>query len=325
MKILAVDDDPLSLELLDALVSQIGPHELVTATSAVDALQCIAESSQDTFDCILLDIQMPGTNGIQLCEIVRAHPSYSRTPVLMITAMSDKKNIDDAFQAGATDYLTKPFEISELRGRIQMIERLLEERDLNARKISAQKAAEGNEPGKKIDLFDSVPIVEVAGVVEYNVLENYVAQISRKSLFGSSVFALKTVDFERLHQRSSATDLQFIITDVAEAISDALEGTTFLMAYAGNGTFVCVVEGGWRPETTKLVNEVHRILESMELYTTGGAPLQVELHPGPAIRLISRVGPRAVDALSEAQEEAEKSYEDSQRNPLGELYWNVSA
>lgn len=323
MRLLAVDDDPLSLELLDALVSQIGNHKLVTATSAVDAMDCIVQTPQP-FDCFLLDIRMPGTDGIELCKIIRAHPSYQRTPVLMVTAMSEKKNIDEAFSAGATDYLTKPFEISELRGRIQMIEGLLEERYVSTDKIFALKAVKNNEADKKIDLFEPVPIVDVAGVVEYHALENYAAQISRKSLFGSSVLALKIIDIERLHQRVSSIEFGYIITDVAEAISDALEGNTFLMAYAGNGNYACVVEGGWRPDTSKLANDAREILQSMDLYLTDGTPLQLELHPGPAIRLISRIGARAVDALSEAQEKVEKGYKAYLLNPLGDLFWGAS-
>ncbi len=312
MKMLAVDDDPLSLDLLETLIAQIGSHEIVKSESAEAALEIINQEPSGAFDCILLDIRMPGTDGIELCKLIREIPIYKRTPILMVTQMSDKANIDSAFAAGATDYLTKPFEISELRGRLQIIESFLEDRRANVDKIFAAKSLQADSGIEaKIDLLAPVEIIDVKGVVEYHVLENYVAQLSRKSLFGSTVTAMKIVNFEKHHQKASAADLGFLITDVAEAISDALLDTTFLMAYSGNGTYVCVLEGGWRPDTNAWAKNSCKNLEKMGLCLTGGEPLHINLYGGPAVRLISRVGARAVDALSEAQENAEKAYEAS--------------
>ncbi len=325
MKILAVDDDELSLDLLEALVGQIGDQQLSRASSAVDALEVLADEA-DPFDLILLDICMPGTDGIELCKIIREMAAYKRTPVLMVTSMSERHFIDGAFAAGATDYLTKPFEVSELRGRIQVIETLLAERKSSE---SSAKAAGtmglGAVVDRKFDIFEPIPVEDVENTIEYHSLENYAAQLTRKSLFGSSVMAIKIVDFERLHRKASSFDLAFAITDTAEAISDAMSEMSFLMAYAGDGTFVAIIEGGARPSPRMLEKVINENLLNMDLHFSNGTPQEISVHAGDPIRMISKVGARAVDVLSEAQLAADRSCRDYLGNPMGKgTFWDAS-
>lgn len=101
MKILAVDDEPIFVEILEVALGELGYHDVTPAFSAQAALREI-EHSKETFDCILLDIRMPGTDGVQLCRMIRAMPRYNRVPIMMVTSMSDRSFIDAAFNAGAT-------------------------------------------------------------------------------------------------------------------------------------------------------------------------------------------------------------------------------
>jgi CheY-like chemotaxis protein len=113
MKILSVDDDWMILELLELAMSVSGQHELTTVTSGEKAIQLL-EQGEQRFDCFLLDIQMPHIYGVELCRVIREMPMYKRTPILMATAMSQKVYIDRALAAGASDYVTKPFDFEEL-------------------------------------------------------------------------------------------------------------------------------------------------------------------------------------------------------------------
>jgi CheY-like chemotaxis protein len=186
MKILAVDDDPISLELLEVLVGQIGNHHITCVDSAASALLEIGTSQFAKFDCILLDVQMPGMNGIELCELLRSTPVYSDTPILMVTKMGEKSFIDQAFKAGATDYLNKPFEISELRGRLNILSRVAEAKRNNTGKLfCADKTGHGKDMPANFGLHSPIQISDIDGIIEYSALENYVAQLSRNSLFGS--------------------------------------------------------------------------------------------------------------------------------------------
>jgi CheY-like chemotaxis protein len=127
MRILAVDDETSILELLSKILATFGYSEVVRAVNGQDALNIISSDSKP-FDCLLLDIQMPIMNGITLCEQVRVLPEYQYVPIIMLTAMKEKKYFDAAFEAGATDYVTKPFDFDDLQKRLADAHRLADER-----------------------------------------------------------------------------------------------------------------------------------------------------------------------------------------------------
>ncbi|WP_224825905.1 PleD family two-component system response regulator [Cognatishimia sp. MH4019] len=119
MRILAVDDDPIILDLLTVALSTFGYDDIVTAQNGAEAIE-ILQSDQGLFDTLLYDIQMPVMDGIELVYRTRALLRYSDVPILMLTAMSEKTYIDRAFLAGATDYITKPFDTMELQARLKV-------------------------------------------------------------------------------------------------------------------------------------------------------------------------------------------------------------
>lgn len=318
MRILAVDDDPVSLELLEVLIDQIGGHNLTVAECPVEALEIIGASKVAQFDCFLLDIQMPSMNGTELCAVLRSIPIYSETPILMITRLSEKASIDDAFRAGATDYLNKPFELSELKGRINILTQVVKAKTKRTDKIFAAKGLrKSGASSRSHGLHAPIPIEDVRGVVTYSALENYVAQLSRNSLFGSTVFALRMLDVERLFADSTPFEFSCFITDTAEAISDGFEDHGAMIAYSGNGTFACVVDDGWRPDLREFVDRVHGCLQMMDLHYNDGRSVDLHLCSGRSIRLLSRAGTRAIDALCATQESAEEVCRQMEYSPLG--------
>ncbi|PWE30023.1 hypothetical protein DDZ14_15795 [Maritimibacter sp. 55A14] len=117
MKILAVDDDLMILELLKEAMAALGEFEVETASSGEMAIEIIRERGP-VYDCFLLDIQMPETDGIEVCKTIRAIPGCEHTPVIMATAMSQTAYMERAYAAGATDYLIKPFDFIELNTRL---------------------------------------------------------------------------------------------------------------------------------------------------------------------------------------------------------------
>lgn len=103
MRILIVDDDRLFLELVSVNLEKKGLADLTFAVSAEDALKVI-DKQIVPFDCVLLDIVMPDIDGIELCTNLRQRPEYRTTPIIMITASQSAKQMDCAFEAGATDF-----------------------------------------------------------------------------------------------------------------------------------------------------------------------------------------------------------------------------
>ena len=109
-KILVVDDSPTVLKIVGVTLERHG-HEVLVASNALQALAKLDESAPDL---ILLDITMPHMDGYQLCRLVRSNPALSHIPVVML---SGKDGFFDKVRgrlAGATDYITKPFEPAAL-------------------------------------------------------------------------------------------------------------------------------------------------------------------------------------------------------------------
>ena len=112
MKVLIVDDDADILEVLSLGLEMSGDHSIETAQSGLQALEKIDHAVRP-FDLFLLDIQMPEMTGVEVCRSIRARPRYQHKPIIMVTAMSDKRHVDDAFAAGATDYVIKTVALSD--------------------------------------------------------------------------------------------------------------------------------------------------------------------------------------------------------------------
>jgi DNA-binding response OmpR family regulator len=319
MKILAVDDDPIILELLGEFIAMIGDHEMTMAESAHEAIDILRSADAPRFDCFLLDIQMPGMDGIELTRVLRDTKRFADMPILMLTAMSEKRYVDAAFSAGATDYVTKPFDLEELAGRIDSVEKLNEQRRSRTSKVFAAKSL--NDQTRSVELYEPVSIQDVDNVIEYLAMENYVAQLSRSALFGSTTFAFTIREIEKLHKRLSAFEFYSLITDVAEIISDTLSDHQFLMSYAGSGTFVCVTESGWRPDTEKLKDAVNLSLTRSELYDNSGERLEPKVCAGEPVRLIWKSGSSVMEAMATAHASAEAACVAFEKSKYD--FWNV--
>ena len=304
MRILAVDDDPFILELLREMLGKTDGDELLTAECGAEALTMI--HAGPAFDCVLLDIQMPSLTGIEVCRALRLIEGYELTPVLMLTAMSDKRYIDSAFRAGATDYVNKPFEVTELLARIDLLRHLVEaRRHSNAaltRMASGHRASVTDGP---VSLWRPFDIRDIDGIVDVMALENYVGKLSRARLFGSSVFAVTVRRIEQLYLQTSSFDFQSMIVDVAEALSDTLGMENFMAAYAGNGTFICVIEGGKLKDGSTFTDRLNLAIHRLGMHCSDGQPLNVRVCMGQSSRLMWQSTASALDTLSQAVNSAE--------------------
>ena len=115
MNILIVEDDPVNLLLVKGILAPLG-EPLTTAKNGTEALAVIKERS---FDLFLFDVMMPDTDGLTLTRVCRADPRHRDIPVLLLTALSNKNDLLLGFEAGATDYIVKPFHASEVLYRVK--------------------------------------------------------------------------------------------------------------------------------------------------------------------------------------------------------------
>jgi PAS domain S-box-containing protein len=118
--ILVVDDESSLLDAIEATLFKEG-YDLVFAQNGQEALAKAAEAPPDL---ILLDLMMPGMDGFEVCERLRADSHLGEVPIIMLTAMDDKESRLQGINAGADDFISKPYDMHELRARIRTITRL---------------------------------------------------------------------------------------------------------------------------------------------------------------------------------------------------------
>ncbi|MBC8101518.1 MAG: response regulator transcription factor, partial [Cytophagales bacterium] len=115
MKLLIVEDDPGLVKVLTKATSEAGyrPHALGDGSQALSLVQ------SEGFDLILLDVMLPGMDGFEFCR--RARSARIQTPILILTARDATKDKVEGLDAGADDYIVKPFQVAELLARIRAL------------------------------------------------------------------------------------------------------------------------------------------------------------------------------------------------------------
>ena len=108
--ILAVDDEEIMRNAMKRILEHEG-YKVVLAEDAM-ALSKVLETVQ--LDLILLDINLPWVDGLELCAILKRHPSLKHVPVVLISGRRSKEDIEKGFAAGCDHYITKPFEIENM-------------------------------------------------------------------------------------------------------------------------------------------------------------------------------------------------------------------
>src|SRR5688572_13630346 len=114
VRVLLIDDDVRLFELLRSYLEQNG----CTVTCAPDGRRGLAALEGGVFDAVLLDVMMPGMDGLEVCKRIRAK---SRVPVLMLTAKGDETDRVVGLELGADDYIAKPFSPRELLARLRAV------------------------------------------------------------------------------------------------------------------------------------------------------------------------------------------------------------
>ena len=118
--VLIVDDNPQNVELLQAFLEAL-PVKIVTASDGIEALDKVAEHKPDL---ILLDIMMPRMSGFQVCRKLKSDPKTRDIQVLMVTALNELGDIEQASECGTDDFVSKPVNKFELLTRVKSLLRV---------------------------------------------------------------------------------------------------------------------------------------------------------------------------------------------------------
>jgi two-component system, cell cycle response regulator len=135
-KILIADDDPVSRQLLKSLLAK-WDYDVLAVHDGLEAMRELEKEDAPTL--VILDWMMPGLHGVDVIKQLRNQQHQPYRYVLLVTSKSDKQDILDGLEAGGDDYLTKPFDASELKARLRVGKRIL---DLQQRLVSALEISE---------------------------------------------------------------------------------------------------------------------------------------------------------------------------------------
>jgi DNA-binding response OmpR family regulator len=115
--VLIADDDADHRELITLLLVRLG-HDVVAAADAESAQRAVDAGG---IDAVLLDVRMPGSSGIELCRRLRTAPATAHLPIMLVSADVNNHRIRAGLDAGADDYLTKPYRRAELHNRLELL------------------------------------------------------------------------------------------------------------------------------------------------------------------------------------------------------------
>ena len=124
-KILIADDEPDILEIIQFNLQAEG-YEVITAKNGDEAIE---EAKKHLPDLIILDIMMPGKNGIDVCNILRMQPAFKETLIIFLSALSDESTEVRGLESGADDYLTKPISPKILVSKVNALFRRINKED----------------------------------------------------------------------------------------------------------------------------------------------------------------------------------------------------
>jgi two-component system, OmpR family, phosphate regulon response regulator PhoB len=113
--ILLVEDDPDIRHLVSSKLSRGG----FTVTEVPDGVAALREAERNPPDLVILDVRMPRMSGLDVCRELRTVPRTAAVPILMLTARARPQDLEQAYAAGATDYVVKPFSPRELLERVE--------------------------------------------------------------------------------------------------------------------------------------------------------------------------------------------------------------
>jgi DNA-binding response OmpR family regulator len=116
MTILIAEDEPLMLRALEMKLKRDG-YDVIVSRNGKEAMMKIEESNPDL---VITDVMMPFSSGLEVVGMIKNGP-FRRTPVIVLSSMGQEKIVEEAFEMGADDYVTKPFSLTELSLRIRRL------------------------------------------------------------------------------------------------------------------------------------------------------------------------------------------------------------
>ena len=211
--ILLVDDNPQNLQVLGKLLQE-EKYEIEFAVNGEATLEWLKNKQ---FDLILLDLNMPGMNGFEVCKRIRSDNGMYEVPIIFLSAESERESILKGFEVGAQDYVTKPFDSRELLARVKT------QLDLKSKTEKLEKINEWL--GKKIDNWLKVSVGRPKGA-ETNDLSAKLIEFDKNQSFVLKDICLELstsiMDVEKLIWKSNDSNIKNQFEEIVKRMADSV-------------------------------------------------------------------------------------------------------
>lgn len=255
MKILIAEDDPVSSRVLEVFLRKWG-YEVVAVTDGSDALAIL--EADDAPRMAILDWMMPGMEGVEVCRRVRQRTGRPYIYVLLLTARGQKQNLLEGLNAGADDYLSKPFDAEELKARLRSGERIIAMQDelIAARDALHEQATHDSLTGL-MNRGASIPLLtrELArGAREHRPVAIVIADVDH---------------FKRINDSYGHLAGDAVLQDAAGRMMNCVRSYDTVARYGGE-EFLIVVPSASEDIAFRLAERIRRAIEATPIRTTAG-------------------------------------------------------
>lgn len=250
IKILIVEDDADAREILVTFLSRWG-YNVQTVANGYSAAKLLEE---ETFDMVLLDWELPGISGIELCEQIRKQSKQQYIYTIMVTAKKDKMDMLTGFEKGADDYIVKPFNFQEMKARVRSGERIIK---LEKRLRSAYDK-----------LYKVATLDPLTGVLNRGaILELFEKEVKRGRRIGQPVgFIICDLDdFKKVNDTYGHLVGDDVLCEVCEIIAASLRNYDAVGRYGGE-EFVMVLPGLNTAESAEVAERIRSSIASNPLH-----------------------------------------------------------
>lgn len=271
MPILVVDDDESLVRLLALRLQAEAGYEVCFAHSALAAFERLGMLGMKTtanIDLILMDVKLPGIDGIEACRRLKSHPLGRDIPVIIITGHEDQGSLEAAFDAGAIDYVTKPFNSVSLMARVRSALRLKREIDTCKRREQELLELTHQLEAANKQLRHLSSLDELTGIANRRQFELTIHQEFQRSMRNKTALSLIMIDIDNFKSYNDLYGHQAgdnCLRQVATALGSRLKRPNDLLARYGGEEFAIILPETGSRGAISLAENLRQAVEALKI------------------------------------------------------------